>query len=71
MTDSPTRNKRQASQPVNELENVVKRKKTNDGADLPEFVQAKMKNIEDIIGPQFCSLCDRNIAQSVKIRSTN
>ena len=29
-----------------------------------------MTNIEDLIGPQFCCLCDRNIGQSVKIRST-
>ena len=28
-----------------------------------------MINLEDIIGPQFCSLCDHNIGQSVKIRS--
>ena len=28
-----------------------------------------MLTIENLIGPQFCSLCDRNIAQSVKIRS--
>ena len=28
-----------------------------------------MQNIEDIIGPQFCCLCDRNIGQSVKVRS--
>lgn len=28
-----------------------------------------MQTLEDLIGPQFCSLCDRNIAQSVKIRS--
>ena len=30
-----------------------------------------MKNLEDLIGPQFCSLCDRNISQSVKIKSTD
>lgn len=35
------------------------------------FFSTKMKNLEDIIGPQFCSLCDRNIGQSVKIKSTD
>jgi len=30
-----------------------------------------MKTLEDIIGPQFCSLCDRNIVQSVKVRSVD
>lgn len=28
-----------------------------------------MFTIESLIGPQFCSLCDRNITQSIKIRS--
>jgi len=62
MTDSPQKNKRQASQPVNELENIVKKRRSTDGPDQSDFVESKMKNIEDIIGPQFCSLCDRNIA---------
>jgi len=34
-----------------------------------EFYKKKLYTIENLIGPQFCSLCDRNIAQSVKIRS--
>ena len=38
-------------------------------ADSDKFFNAKMHSIEDLIGPQFCSLCDRNITQSVKIRS--
>mmetsp|Transcript_39678 Transcript_39678/g.60789 ORF Transcript_39678/g.60789 Transcript_39678/m.60789 type:complete len:89 (+) Transcript_39678:219-485(+) len=28
-----------------------------------------MQNLEEIIGPQFCGLCDRNIGLSIKIRS--
>ena len=28
-----------------------------------------MSTLEDLIGPQFCNLCDRNIGQSVKIRA--
>lgn len=38
-------------------------------AESDRFFNSKMQTIEDLIGPQFCSLCDRNIAQSVKIRS--
>ena len=41
----------------------------NDEAD--DFFKKNMQNPEDLLGPQFCSLCDRNIAQSVKIRSTD
>lgn len=36
-----------------------------------QFYKLNMSNLESLIGPQFCSLCDRNIGQSVKIRSAD